>query len=180
VLIVRAGDFFGPRAGKNWLAQGLVKPGKPVTKISNPGARGIGHQWAYLPDVARTMVKLLAHRHSLDAFARFHMSGHWDEDGTGLADAIRRVVARRIGREPSVGGFPWWLLALAAPFNVTFRELREMRYLWTTPVHLNNARLVQTLGHEPHTPLDVAVEKTLIGLGCLTTDLHASISRLTS
>jgi hypothetical protein len=63
---------------------------------------------------------------------------------------------------------------------VTFRELREMRYLWTTPVHLNNARLVHTLGHEPHTPLDVAVEKTLIGLGCLTTDLHASISRLTS
>jgi nucleoside-diphosphate-sugar epimerase len=180
VLIVRAGDFFGPRAGNNWLAQGLVKPGKPVTKISNPGARGIGHQWAYLPDVARTMVKLLAHRHSLDAFARLHMSGHWDEDGTGLADAIRRVVARRTGREPSVGGFPWWQLALAAPFNVTFRELREMRYLWTTPVHLNNARLVHTLGHEPHTPLDVAVEKTLIGLGCLTTDLHASISRLTS
>jgi nucleoside-diphosphate-sugar epimerase len=173
VLIVRAGDFFGPKAGNNWLAQGLVKPGKPVTKISNPGARGIGHQWAYLPDVARTIVELLAHRHSLDAFARFHMGGHWDEDGTRFVDAIRRVVARRTGHEPSVGGFPWWLFALAAPFNVTFRELQEMRYLWATPVHLNNARLVQTLGHEPHTPLDVAIEKTLIGLGCFTTDLHA-------
>jgi len=180
VLIVRAGDFFGPRAGNNWLAQGLVKPRKPITKISNPGARGIGHQWAYLPDVARTMVELLAHRDSLDAFARFHMGGHWDEDGTRFVDAIRRAVARRTGHEPSVGGFPWWLLPLAAPFNVTFRELQEMRYLWATPVHLNNARLVQTLGHEPHTPLDVAIENTLIGLGCLTTDLHASKSSSTS
>jgi len=55
-----------------------------------------------------------------------------------------------------------------------------MRYLWTTPVHLSNARLVQTLGREPHTPLDVAIEKTLIGLGCLTHDVHASISSFTS
>jgi hypothetical protein len=52
VLIVRAGDFFGPRAGNNWFSQGLVKPGKPVTAIIYPGRSGIGHQWAYLPDVA--------------------------------------------------------------------------------------------------------------------------------
>jgi nucleoside-diphosphate-sugar epimerase len=166
VLTVRAGDFFGPQAGNNWLAQGLVKPGQRVSKISNPGARGVGHQWSYLPDVARTMVELLARRESLDAFARFHMGGHWDEDGTQFVDAIRRVVARRTGREPSVGGFPWLLLTLAAPFNTTFKELQEMRYLWTTPVHLNNARLVRTLGHEAHTPLDEAIETTLAGLGC--------------
>ncbi|HEY0282789.1 MAG TPA: NAD(P)H-binding protein, partial [Rhizomicrobium sp.] len=37
VLIVRAGDFFGPRAANNWFSQGLVKPGKPVTAITYPG-----------------------------------------------------------------------------------------------------------------------------------------------
>ena len=58
-LIVRAGDFFGPRAGNNWFSQGLVKPGKPVTTITYPGRSGIGHQWAYLPDVAETLVRLL-------------------------------------------------------------------------------------------------------------------------
>ena len=26
-LIVRAGDFFGPRTGNSWFAQGLIKPG---------------------------------------------------------------------------------------------------------------------------------------------------------
>jgi nucleoside-diphosphate-sugar epimerase len=167
VLIVRAGDFFGPKSGNNWFSQGLVKPGQPVGKISSPGARGVGHQWSYLPDVARTMVELLARRASLDAFARFHMGGHWDEDGTQFAAAIRRVVARRTNKTPAIGGFPWWLLTLAAPFNVTFRELREMRYLWRTPVRMNDTRLVATLGHEPHTPLDEAVEATLIGLKCL-------------
>ena len=30
-----------------------------------------------------------------------------------------------------------------------------------------NDRLLAVLGHEPHTPLDQAIEATLIGLGCL-------------
>ncbi len=38
VLIVRAGDFFGPAAANSWFSQGLIKPGKPVTAISYPGA----------------------------------------------------------------------------------------------------------------------------------------------
>lgn len=100
VLIVRAGDFFGPKAGNSWFTQGLVKPRKPVTAVSYPGGRGVGHQWAYLPDVARTMVELLARRDSLDPFARFHMRGHWDEDGSRMVPAIQRVVARRTGKRP--------------------------------------------------------------------------------
>ncbi|QGZ64691.1 SDR family NAD(P)-dependent oxidoreductase [Paraburkholderia acidisoli] len=166
-VIVRAGDFFGPNAGNSWFSQGFVKPGQPVRKISNPSARGAGHQWAYLPDVARTMVELVARRDTLGAFARFHMGGHWDEDGRQLAAAIQRAVERRAGRTPAIAAFPWWVLPLAAPFNTTLRELGEMRYLWRTPVRMSNARLVDTLGREPHTPLDEAVETTLAGLGCL-------------
>jgi nucleoside-diphosphate-sugar epimerase len=52
VLIVRAGDFFGPGAANNWFGQGLVTPGARSKVIRNPGTRGVGHQWAYLPDVA--------------------------------------------------------------------------------------------------------------------------------
>jgi nucleoside-diphosphate-sugar epimerase len=166
VLIVRAGDFFGPKAGNNWFSQGLVKPGKPVTAVSNPGSRGVGHQWSYLPDVARTMVELLARRDSLEPFAPFHMAGHWDADGSQMAEAIQRVVARRTGRKPRVTAFPWWLLSLASPFVATFREMREMRYLWREPVRMDNARLSAALGREPHTPLDEALEATLVGLGC--------------
>lgn len=166
VLIVRAGDFFGPKSENNWFAQGLIKPGKQVTTVSNPGRRGVGHQWSYLPDVARAMVELLARRNSLTAFATFHLAGHWDADGSKMVEAIQRVVARRTGRMPRVKAFPWWLLTLSSPFVTTFREMREMRYLWREPLRMDNARLIATLGHEPHTAWDEAVEATLVGLGC--------------
>jgi len=168
VIIVRAGDFFGPKPGNSWFSQGLIKPKQNVTAINLPGAQGVGHQWSYLPDVARTMLELLERRDSLPAFAPFHMAGHWDADGLQMAEAIRRAVRRRGGAEPRLRAFPWWLIRLAAPFVVTFRELLKMRYLWNEPVRMSNARLVATLGHEPHTPLDVAVEATLEGIGCLT------------
>src|SRR4029079_12737516 len=47
-IVVRAGDFFGPLAGNNWFAQGLIQPGRPVTRIRNPGANGIRQQQAEL------------------------------------------------------------------------------------------------------------------------------------
>lgn len=167
VLIVRAGDFFGPKAGNNWFSQGLVKGGLPVKAVSYPGSPGVAHQWSYLPDVARTMVALLARRERLEPFARFHMAGHRDPDGTQMSGAIRKVVARRTGIEPRMSAFPWLLLTLASPFVATLREMREMRYLWQTPVLMDNAKLVASLGHEPHTPLEEAVEASLEGLGCL-------------
>ncbi len=166
-IVVRAGDFFGPKPGNNWFSQGLVRPGRPVASVSNPARPGVGHQWAYLPDVARTMVALLERRASLAAFERFHVAGHWDATGLQMAEAIRRVVQRRCGTVPRVVRTPWWLLRLAAPFVPTLRELMEMRYLWEQPVRMDNARLLEVLGHEPHTPLDEAVEASLDGLGCL-------------
>ena len=169
VVIVRAGDFFGAGAANNWFSQGLVKPGKPVRAVSAPGAPGVAHQWAYLPDVARTMLELIERRAALDAFACFHMAGHVDSDGTQMSQAIQRVVLRRTGLQPRVGVFPWWLLKLAAPFVVTFREIQEMRYLWQTPLRMDNQRLLAALGHEPHTPLEHAVEAALTSLGCLPT-----------
>jgi nucleoside-diphosphate-sugar epimerase len=167
VIIVRAGDFFGPNARNNWFSQGLIKPGLPVRKIAYPGRAGVGHQWAYLPDVARAMVELLARRDSLEPFATFHMEGHWDHDGAQMVRAIQRAVARRTGSEPAVTAFPWWFIVLAAPFVTTFREMLEMRYLWRAPLRMGHARLAAVLGAEPHTPLDLAVETTLVSLGCL-------------
>ncbi len=167
VIIVRAGDFFGPKAGNSWFTQGLVKPGRPVTSIANPNRAGVGHQWGYLPDVARTMVELLARRELLKPFERFHMAGHWDPTGLLMVQSIRRVVARHTGKEPPISGTPWWALRVAAPVVPMLRELLEMRYLWDQPVQMANGRLLEVMGHEPHTPLDEAVEASLLGMGCL-------------
>lgn len=163
-LIVRAGDYFGPRAANNWFSQALVKPGTPVTKITYPGKRGTGHQWAYLPDVAETMVQLLQRSGDLAAFECFHMQGHWDADGTKMIEAIKAAAGKT---DIKVAAMPWILMRLASPFVPLFRELGEMRYLWQMPVRMDNARLMSVLGSEPHTPLSTAVTQTLEGLGCL-------------
>ncbi|KPC54664.1 NAD-dependent epimerase/dehydratase family protein [Amantichitinum ursilacus] len=166
VLIVRFGDFFGPQVGNSWFAQGLVKPGKAVTSIANPARPGAGHQWAYVPDAARTVLRLLA-QDNLPPFANYHFGGHWDADGTQMATAIQRVVQQQTGQAPAIKRFPWWLVTLASPVVTVFRELREMRYLWQQSVHMDNRQLLAQLGSEPHTPLDEAVRATLKGLKCL-------------
>lgn len=166
-LIVRAGDFFGPQAGGNWFGQVLVKAGRPPDVLTYPGCAGVGHQWAYLPDVAETMARLVE-RDDLPAFARFHMDGQWDGDGTQMIAALRRVLN---APDLPVKPLPWTLMRLASPVVPLFRELMEMRYLWQQPVRLDNTRLRALLGEEPRTPLDEAVRATLVGLGCGTDEL---------
>lgn len=162
-LVVRAGDFFGPQAtANNWFAQ-VVKAGKVPTSITSPGKPGLGHQWAYLPDVAETIVRLLE-LPDLGAFETFHMEGHWDSDGTQMNEALRRVLGKP---DMPVKAFFWWAVTLGSPFVRLFRELREMAYLWKIPTHMPNDRLVARLGAEPYTPWDEAVKETLKGIGCM-------------
>lgn len=163
VIIVRAGDFFGPgTTGNSWFSQ-IVAPGKPVRTLKNPARDGIGHQWAYLPDVAETMVALIERAASLPDFAVYHMDGFWDRDGRQMVEAIRRVS----GGRAKIGAFPWWIVPLAAPFVTVMREVKEMRYLWKEPLRMSNAKLVAELGREPQTPIDEAVRASLVALGCL-------------
>jgi len=164
VLIVRAGDFFGARAGNSWFSQGLVKPGRPVRSVMYPGKPEVGHAWAYLPDVGATIARLVERRAELGAFEVFHFGGHWLERGIEMAEATLRIAGARGAR---IRRFPWLALYALAPFVETFREMLEMRYLWTEPVRLDNQKLVAFLGAEPHTPLDQALHATLGGLGCL-------------
>ncbi|CDZ69665.1 NAD-dependent epimerase/dehydratase family protein [Neorhizobium galegae] len=163
VLIVRAGDYFGPGAANSWFTQGMVKPGKPVGSVTRPSAEGVGHQWAYLPDVAETMLRLIDREDELPRFARFQMRGFWDRDGGEVIAAIGRVV----GQKPKVKAFSWWLLKLGSPFVPIFRELGEMRYLWKVPVRMSNDKLRAFLGEEPSTPIDEAIRTTLADLGCI-------------
>jgi nucleoside-diphosphate-sugar epimerase len=175
VLIVRAGDFFGARAKNSWFSQGIVTPGRPVRWLLYPAKPGVGHSWAYLPDVARTVALLLDRSAELDTFAVFHFRGHWFERGIDLAKAIRAAAVAPSAR---ILPFPWLLIYLLAPFVETFREMIEMRWLWREPLELMNDKLVRFLGEEPHTSLDVALEETLRGLGCMkeTRGLSAQLS----
>jgi len=162
VLILRAGDFFGPAAPNSalsWLAQ---KSRGRITSTFVPGRAA--HAFAYMPDLCETLARLVDAEDRLGAFEVFHFRGQWLEDGRALGEAMRRVTGQP---KLAINGFPWIVVRLAAPFNETFRELLEMRYLWDRPIGLDNAKLVRFLGEEPHTPLDAALRATVVDMGCL-------------
>jgi nucleoside-diphosphate-sugar epimerase len=160
-LILRCGDFYGPHSGNNWLAQGILTPGKPLRTIRYPGPPSLRHTWAYLPDVAATLVALLARDAELGTFARFHFGGH-ALTGHALADALRQAAGRPDLR---LRHFPWWMTTLVAPFVETMREVRKMRYLWNEEIVLDDARLRAFLVDPPCTPPVTALRTTLQGMG---------------
>lgn len=164
VLIVRCGDFLGPHAGNNWFSQGMVKPGRPLRSVTYPGKRNVGHAWAYLPDVAETIVRLVEREDDLKSFDVFNFGGHWFDRGMDFAEATRRAAGKP---KAPIRHFPWIAVYALSPFVETFREMLEMRYLWKTPLRLDNRKLVAFLGKEPHTPIGEALRDTLKGLGCL-------------
>lgn len=149
-LMIRAGDFFGPRAPSSWAT--VLMGGGTARKIRTPERPGARHAWAYLPDLAETFARLAEREAELGAAEVFQFGGHVLA-GRGMAEAVRRAA----GGTLPIRAFPWALAYVAAPFNTTMRELIEMRYLWRAEIVPDNGRLVSVLGAEPHTALDEAV-----------------------
>jgi nucleoside-diphosphate-sugar epimerase len=156
-LIVRASDFFGPGVRQSWFSQAMAR--RHLKSILNPGWPGIGHSWAYLPDLAEAMVQLLElDEGRLRPAECLQFAGIWDADGTEMAAAIRRAVGKS---DLPQWRFPWWLMRLLAPFGGFPREVAEVLPFWRYPLRLDNSRLITLLGEEPHTSLDEAVAATL-------------------
>jgi len=166
VLIVRAGDYYGPRVKSSWFAQAMVVQGQPVTSIKRMTPDGIGHGWAYLPDLAEAMARLLEHP-GLRSFERVGFEGFWDADGQGLPNLVAEALGREALQTLKLGRFPWWLMRLAAPFGGFPREAVDILPYWRNPVRIDNSRLVGLLGTEPRTPAVQAMRATLKALGCM-------------
>jgi len=157
-MVVRAGDFFGPGAGNSWLTRGMTSSSPLQRSVFYPGPPSTGHSWAYLPDLAETMVRLLECERPMSAFEVVHFRGHWFERGADMAELVCRV--RGTSRE-RIKPFPWWAIKLASPFVGAFHEMLEMRYLWRVPLQLHNEKLRSLIGAEPHTPIEIALSATL-------------------
>ena len=164
VLIVRAGDFFGPAAPNSGLGWLTTRRGGRVRAVYAPGPAEVGHAWAYLPDLAETTARLLDREAALAEFETFHFAGHWLARSDELADSVRRVTERP---DLPIKPFPYPAIWALSPFVETFRELLEMRYLWRRPIGMHGGKLAAFLGNTPATPLDVAVRATLADMGCL-------------
>lgn len=169
-IVIRAGDFFGGGTG-TWFDTAMVKNIRKGM-FTYPGAPEVSRAWAYLPDLARTVVAVAQRRAELPAFEVLHFAGHritgqrWLDVLTPLAQSQgwgKPDVALKMAR------LPWPIIRIGALFVPTWTALLEMRYLWQTPHALANDKLTALIGPEPFTPLPQAVQTALVDLGLIST-----------
>ncbi len=139
------GDFVWPETRQQCrFSQGMVTPNRPLTEHHFiQGRKGVGHNWAYLPDAGEVFAQLMEREAELEAFARFHFRGYWDADGTAMIEAIRQGRGQRVAaaRKSRCRGSFW---KLATPFNETLAGVAQrVRYgrrrsIWTMPGLFNS------------------------------------------
>jgi nucleoside-diphosphate-sugar epimerase len=171
VLVLRAGDFFGPAAPNSALLWLTNRKAGRVTSVYTPGPAA--HAFAYLPDLAETLGLLLDRESELANFEVFHFAGHWLSGPDELVGAVRRATG-----DPAIPlkPFPYPVLIAMSPFVTMFRELLEMRYLWRQPIGLDDTKLRAFLGEIPATPLDTAVREALADLDVTLEDDAPSVA----
>ncbi len=157
VIIVRAGDFFGPT-----IRNGFVDPvfGNAASNkaISSLGNLDIPHQWAYLPDLARLSVDLLQIRGKLSAFEVINFSGY-------VVDSQRhffRSIAAAAGHpDLEIKTTPWFILRIIGLFVGVVRELMELRYLYENSIILGDAKQKKLRPDFKATPIETAIAETI-------------------
>ena len=155
VVTLRAGDFYGPESSGDWFDLVILREaGKG--KAAMLGEKGVGHSWAYLPDMGRAFVALAERRKTLGAYETFHFAGHYvtPEQMAAAITAAAPVPLR-------TSKFPWLLMTLLGITNPVMREVAKMGYLWQRPMELKDDRLAALLGEDFDTPFETAVERTV-------------------
>lgn len=150
-ILLRGGDFLLPEAPQmlmNRVTLGDVKKGKIIT-LGDPDAL---HAYAYLPDMARAAVGLVALGDALPAYADIPFAGH----AFTINDLAARV-ARLTGRPMQIVQFPLWFFTALSPVWELARELREMLYLNRHPHWLDPDPLRHWLPGFQDTPLDAVI-----------------------
>jgi len=158
VIILRAGDFYGPGNRGEWFEAAMLMDhakGK-VYHLADPDLR---HSWAYLPDLGRVFVALAERRAGLAGFENFHFAGHWVSHGQMLA-AIRSAAPEPLEPAP----LAWWMLRAVGLVNPVMRDIYRMRYLWLNEMELVDERLDAMLGEGFATPFEQAVAATVAEL----------------
>ena len=155
VIILRAGDFYGPGSTGDWFDLGVFREVKKG-RIALMGTPGISHSWAYLPDLGRAFEKLAWHRKELAPFENFHFAGNFvtpEQMGSAIVAAAPVPL--------KVGFFPRFLFTLMGITDPIMRDISKMGYLWSNPMELRDERLDALLGPNFGTPFEAAIAESV-------------------
>ena len=155
VAALRAPDFYGPgvllsHIGETGLA--AIAKGKAAAFVFPPDQP---HDFAYVPDIGRAMVTLLDAED--DAFGQ---AWHMPSAPAISARQILEMGARQAGVKLRLRTIPPVVLTLIAPFVPFLRELREMRFQWDRPYHVDASKWTTRFWSDV-TPIEVGVRATI-------------------
>ncbi|MET4639994.1 NAD-dependent epimerase/dehydratase family protein [Mycetocola sp. 2940] len=152
---VRASDYFGPGAGAEaHLGTRFFDPilaGKRSTAIGDPS---LMHSWAYLPDIASTLVA--ASGFPGDWRRIWHVPAATTLSRTEICEQVND----RYGVRGSISGLPDWLLRGVGVFNPVLREVAASSYQFRMPFFSDAAETERELGVRA-TDWDAALDATV-------------------
>jgi nucleoside-diphosphate-sugar epimerase len=178
-VIIRAGDFFGSGTG-SWLDRVIASKLHRGT-FTYPGPLETATPWAYLPDLARTFLRVAEQRHQLAGFETLHFAGHLltGQDWLRVLQPLAKTQGwTRPGKTLKTAGLPWPLIRVLGLVSGEWASLAEVRHLFETPHALDNTRLLDLIGAEPRTPFAAAVTAALEDLGLFSTSASPSAPSL--
>lgn len=163
-IILRAGDFIEREKTGNWFDSQIT--GKlDKGAVMYPGPLDQVHAWAYLPDLARAMVRLTEIRRELSNFEEFGFGGY-NLTGRELITALERASTRTL----KVKSLPWPMIRMLGLFMPQMREIAEMAYLWRTPHGIDGTKLAKALPDFQATSLDWAIADAIGAVGAIPTE----------
>jgi nucleoside-diphosphate-sugar epimerase len=155
VVVGRASDFFGPRAGQQSLIGDWVIPRALADKTASVmGDPDMPHTYTYIPDIGENLV-CLGERD--DAFGRVW---HLPSPETRTTREVIGLVYQAAGTRPRLRVTPAWQMRALGLVNRTVREINEMAYEFDEPFIVDASRAEIELGLRA-TPLADAVQQTV-------------------
>ncbi|WIG97979.1 NAD-dependent epimerase/dehydratase family protein [Myxococcus sp. SDU36] len=157
VTILRLPDFYGPGVENSFLHRAFVAAsrGKRAGLI---GPIDTPHEFVFVPDVGPTVTALMDHP---GAYGRF-----WNLGGAGVTTqkALVEDIYAQAGHPAKYAVLGPGMARLLGLFSPFMRELREMHYLHTTPVIMDDSALKALLGDLRKTPYHEGIRQTLAAL----------------
>jgi nucleoside-diphosphate-sugar epimerase len=156
IAALRAPDFYGPGVGNSFLGDtsiGKLAQGKPAVFVGSPD---VLHDYAYVPDIARAATTLLDAPDSA-----FGEAWHMPCAPIRTTRDILKIAADTLDVKLRISAMPAWMLGASAMFSPFLRELKEMRFQWDRPYHVDASRFKAAFWSDV-TPFETGVRETAL------------------
>lgn len=177
ICTLRTGTLYGQH-GWGWISSAVGKDLRKGT-MHWLGPYDVRTPWAYVPDVAQTMVQIAHQKHHLSGQTHLHFAGH-HVTGEDWAQALEQVCHTKQwlaqGQSLRRCQVIWTMWKPAGWVSSVIRALGAMEYVFRTPHRLDNTQLQSWIAQEPCTPWLRSVKQTVDMLE-RREDLHGGLAR---